>query len=462
MSDAALFAPPGIDIPAQDLGWREFLRAARGNALRIWPRAAYEQLVLEQRFLGRPRLLLNDPTAIHRVLVERADSYRRTAASIRLLRPIVGDGLLLSEGDAWRHQRRSLAPAFRPRTIGLLARPIAAVVAETVRTLRGVANQPVALLGVMQHLALEIAGRSMFSLEIRDHGAAMRALLEEFAAGPGRPFLLDLLLPISIPSPRDFARRRFRARWMALIERIIAQRMQAPEPEEPRDLLDLLRAARDPLTGAPFSPPLLRDQVATMIVAGHETTALTLFWSLYLLASAPAEQARVAAEVATIDLGEDNAAAALSGLAQTRAVVSEALRLYPPAFAIARQAIAADSIGGHAVDPGTMLLISPWVLHRHRRLWRAPEAFDPTRFLPDAPPIARFAYLPFGAGPRVCIGASFAMAEATLALAALIQAFEIMPAESEPVRPVSVITTHPDRPATFHLRARSSGSNINA
>jgi unspecific monooxygenase len=240
---------------------------------------------------------------------------------------------------------------------------------------------------------------------------------------------------------------RFRSQWIALMDEIIAARLRAPPGDKPRDLFDMLLAARDPETGAAFSRAQLRDQMATMIVAGHETTALTLFWSLYLLASAPADQERVAQEVRGIDLGPDAAAEALAKLPYTRAVVSEALRLYPPAFALARMALAADRVGDVAIPRGGLVMMSPWVLHRHRRLWADPDAFNPSRFLGEAPPAHRFAYMPFGAGPRVCVGAQLALTEACLVLAMMVQRFDVALADSSPVLPVAVIVTGPDRPA---------------
>jgi unspecific monooxygenase len=265
---------------------------------------------------------------------------------------------------------------------------------------------------------------------------------------------MDMVLPPGIPTLRDIRRRRFQARWMALIDRIIDSRPTTGDANTPRDLFDLLRDARDPETGAAFTRPQLRDQVATMIVAGHETTAITLFWSLYLLALAPAEQDRIAAEVQNLDLGPDGAADALAHLPRTRAVVSEALRLYPPAFTLVRAAIGPDQAGEVAIPKGAILMISPWVLHRHRRLWRDPDAFDPSRFLPGAPIPPRFAYLPFGAGPRVCVGAQFALAEATLVLAAMIQAFVVSLGGDQPVMPTPIITTQPNRAPAFLLRRR--------
>ena len=456
MTDAPLHAsaPPSL---GEDLPWWRALIAFRHNVIATWPPAAYEQRVRVGGFLGRRWLLVNDPDAIRRVLVDNPANYRRTRTTIRILRPIIGAGLFLSDGEDWKVQRRTLAPAFAPRVIPVLARHIASVVAVGVARLARRADAPVDLYAEMQLLALEIAGRSMFSLEMERDGAALRDRLTHYARHLGRPYLLDILLPAAIPTWHDVKRRLFQRGWMRLIERVMARRAAAPALDagaEPRDLFDLLVAARDPDGGAAFTRAELRDQVATLLVAGHETTAATLFWSLYLLARAPTEQQRVADEVAGRDLGPARAVDALAELPFTRAVVSEALRLYPPAFTVVREAIADDRAGDLVIPAGTVVMIAPWVLHRHRALWRDPERFDPARFLPDAPPPERFAYLPFGAGPRVCIGAQFALTEATLALAALVQAFHITLAPGPPVTPVAVVTTRPDRAPAFRLAPR--------
>jgi len=420
----------------------------------MWPDDAYEKEVVRQSFIGRTRLLLNQPDAIHHVLVENAGNYRRSAASIRILRPITGNGLLLSQGEDWRHQRRTIAPALAPRVMPMLARHIAASTATAMARLREAADAPVDMLAAMQTLALDIAGRSMFSLEMAQYGEAMRAALNRYAMHHARPHLLDMLLPPHIPSPRDFGRRRFQRDWMALMGGIMDARLQAPPSEAPRDLFDLLVAARDPETGQAFGRDQLRDQVATLILAGHETTAVTLFWALTLLAQAPAEQERVAAEAATRSFAEADAAATLANLPQTRAVVNETLRLYPAAFTMAREAVAADTAAGIEIPRGALILIAPWVLHRHRRRWRDPDAFDPSRFLPGAPPPSRFAYLPFGTGPRVCVGAQVALAEAALVLGALMRNFRVELIERRPILPVGIVTTQPDHAPPFRLWRR--------
>jgi unspecific monooxygenase len=400
-----------------------------------------------RRFFGRRQVILSRPASIHHILVDNPANYRRTPATIRMLRPLLGKGLLLSEGEDWRHQRQTVAPAFTPRTLPMLARHIAQATGTLIDELAERGERPLDLLAEMQFLALEIAGRSMFSLAMDRHGAELRELVTGYAERLGRPSLLDFLLPLAIPSPREFARRRFRRRWMGLIGRLIAERRGRAPEGAPGDLFDVLSMEeRD--------PNRLADQFATLITAGHETTAVALFWALYLVAASPEVEERIAAEAALLDLGPQGAAEALPTLVYTRAVVQEALRLYPPAFTLARLARRADTAGGIAIPAGAVVLIAPWVLHRHRRLWEQPEKFDPARFLSGAPPPERCAYLPFGMGPRICIGAQFALTEATLVLAALVRAFHIERAYSEPVVPVAIVTTQPDHPVLFRLRPR--------
>jgi cytochrome P450 len=451
--------PPVPEPPDQPHALRPFLRAVRTNALTMWPKAAYHDMSASLDFLGRSNILLNAPEAVHHVLVGRPENYRRSRASVRILRPVTGQGLLLSEGDAWKLQRRTVAPALAPRVMAMLARHVVIATQAAVGRLQATirhraAAHSIDLLATMQSLALDIAGRSMFSLEMEHHGAAMRRLLNEFAERHAQPRLLDMLLPPSIPSPGDFGRARFKRRWMGLIETILAERLRSPPPPEPRDLLDLLRAARDPDSGVAFSPAQLRDQVATLILAGHETVAVTLFWALITLAQVPREQQALAAEARSVRLGAENATTALPGLVRTRAVVNETLRLFPPAFTMVREAIGADRIGDLTLAPRTVVMIAPWVLHRHHAFWRDPDAFLPSRFMPDQPQPPRFAFLPFGAGPRVCVGAQFAMTEALLVLAAFTERFHIERVNDRPVLPTGIVTTQPDHPAHVRLTRR--------
>src|SRR6202042_2895692 len=340
-------------------------------------------------------------------------------------------------------QRRTLAPAFTPRAVTTLIPHMIAATDATIAKLLAASDAPVDLREAMQRMTLEIAGRPMFSFGMDRHGAALRGFVMEYGARLARPHFLDLVLPLNWPSPQDFSRARFRKRWTAFVAMLMAERRADGKIEgaPPRDLFDLMAAARDPESGEAFTDAQLGDQVATMTLAGHETTGTALFWSLYLLALDPANQEILAAEVkgAAVD-----GVLAIERLKFTRAVVDETMRLYPPAFLIARAAAGNDEVAGIPIKKHDVILIAPWLLHRHEKLWRDPNAFVPERFLSPSPP-DRFAYLPFGVGARVCIGAHFALVEATLALARFIAAFRVELLEKDPVMPHGVVTTQPDR-----------------
>ena len=429
------------------------MMAMRDSAIGSWGQRAYEEDIIRGRFFGRSSFILNTPDAIRHVLVDNYENYVRTPAAIRVLRPVLGEGLLIAEGRAWKHQRRTLAPAFTPRAVMPLVPHMVAVTDETIAKLRGKCGEPVDLRETMQRMTLEIAGRTMFSFGMDRHGPALRDFVMEYGQRLARPHFLDLLLPLSWPTPQDFSRARFRKRWTRFVGMLMAERRAAGKNEGAlsRDLFDLMGAARDPETGEAFTDEQLGDQVATMILAGHETTATALFWSLYLLALDPATQDRLAAEV---EGAEANGVLDIERLKFTRAVVDETMRLYPPAFLIARAAAASDTIAGMPVRKNDVVLVAPWLLHRHEKLWRDPNAFIPERFMAPAPAPDRFAYLPFGVGARICIGAHFALVEATLALAKIIAAFRVELLDGAPVMPIGVVTTQPDRSPMFRITPR--------
>jgi cytochrome P450 len=445
--------PPSPPRAPEDMSARARMAAMRVSAIGTWGQRAYEEDIIRGRFFGRNSFILNIPDAIRHVLVDNYENYERTPASIRVLRPMLGEGLLIAEGRIWKHQRRTLAPAFTPRAVMPLIPHMIAATDETIAKLQAVGGESVDLREAMQRMTLEIAGRTMFSFGMERHGAALRDFVMEYAERLARPHLLDLLLPLGWPSPQDFSRARFRKRWTRFVAMLMAERRTAGKQEgaPPRDLFDLMGDARDPETGAAFTDEQLGDQVATMILAGHETTATALFWALYLLALDPANQDEVAVEVQGASA---NCALEIERLKFTRAVVDETMRLYPPAFAIARAAAGPDTIAGMPVRKKDVVLVAPWLLHRHEKLWRDPNAFMPSRFMAPSPPPDRFAYLPFGVGARVCIGAHFALVEATLALGKIIGAFRVELLDDEPVMPVGVVTTQPDRSPRFRITRR--------
>jgi len=447
----APLVPPSPPRAPPTMGPIGRMVAMRTSAIATWGQRAYEEDAIQGRFFGRGSFILNSPDAIRHVLVDNWENYTRTAVGLRVLRPMLGQGLLIAEGRAWKHQRRTLAPAFTPRAVSTLVPHMIAATDQAIAKLDAVSHAPVDLREAMQRMTLEIAGRTMFSFGMERHGAELRAFVNEYGTRLASPHFLDLLLPLSWPTPRDFARARFRKRWTKFVAMLMAERRAAGKNDNAplRDLFDLMDAARDPETGQAFSDEQLGDEVATMILAGHETTGTALFWALYLLALDPATQEQVAAEVRDAGSVLD-----IDRLKFTRAVLDETMRLYPPAFLIARAAAGPDKIGDLAIEKGDVILMAPWLLHRHEKLWQNPNAFIPTRFMPPAPAPDRFAYLPFGVGARVCIGAHFALVEATLALAKVIGAFRVTLLDKAPVMPIGVVTTQPDRSPMFGIERR--------
>src|SRR5258708_6871856 len=406
--------PPSAPRAPETMTFFGRLTAMRESVIGTWGQRAYEEDILQGRFFGHSSFILNTPDAIRHVLVDNYENYTRTPVGFRVLRPVLGEGLLIAEGRAWNHQRRTLAPAFTPRAVTTLVPHMIAATDETIAKLLAASSGPVDLRAAMQRMTLEIAGRTMFSFGMDRHGAALRDFVMEYGERLARPHFLDLVLPLSWPTPQDFARARFRKRWTQFVGMLMAERRAAGKNEgaTTRDLFDLMVEARDPETGQAFSDEQLGDQVATMILAGHETTATALFWSLYLLALDPSVQEELAAEVKGAAV---NGAPDIERLKFTRAVIDETMRLYPPVFLIARAAAGPDTIAGMPVRRNDVVLVAPWLLHRHEKLWRDPNAFMPSRFMAPAPPDP-LAYLPFGVRARRCLGAHFRPVAATLAL----------------------------------------------
>ncbi|WP_314958694.1 cytochrome P450 [Bradyrhizobium cosmicum] len=444
--------PPTPPRAPDDMSFLGRLAVIKQNMIATWGQRAYEEDVIEGRFFFRNSFILNRPDAIRHVLLSNYENYSRTPAGIRMLRPVLGDGLLIAEGHSWTFQRRTLAPAFTPKATANLVPHMTAVLDETIAKLEERTGEPVDLRELMQRMTLEIAGRTMFSFGMDRHGPTLRNFVMEYGARLGRPYFLDMVLPVSWPSPVDFARARFRKRWTEFVAMLIAERRAAGKKDgaPPRDLFDLMDEARDPETGKSFSDEQLVDEVATMILAGHETTATALFWALYLLALDPETQEEVASEASGEHL---DSMADIDRQKFTRAVIEETMRLYPSAFLIARAARDKDNAAGVAIGKGDIIMIAPWLLHRHEKLWDQPNAFIPKRFMSTEAP-DRFAYLPFGAGPRVCIGAPFAQAESVLALARLIGAFRVELADTSPVIPHGVVTTQPGHSPMFRITRR--------
>ena len=408
------------------------------NGFSAFPARCYREPVIRMNVWGRVLVLLSGPAGAKHVLATHAEDHRRLQAGKRILGPIVGRGLLVSEGEAWRRQRRVLAPAFTPRTIPVLSVHIERAAAQLTERLHRIAGRPVDLLAELQAASLDIAAASMFSLEAASFGTAMRRMLKGYLTGAGRPAPSDFLLPDYVPTWRSVRRVVFRRRWTRLIDTIIAARRQQQPVSDARDLFDLIADAHG--NGA---EDLLADEVATMIVAGHETTALALFWACLMLARLPDWQAAIGAE----------AGRSLNEMPHAHAFVREVLRLYPPAFMTAREAVRSQNIEGVAVPAGAIVLLPIWLLQRRPELWAKADHFEPARFL-QGPEPGRFDYMPFGAGRHVCIGAQLALTESVIVLARLMEAFRLKLVDTTPVLPVGVIATRPSHSPMFEMAPR--------
>lgn len=444
--------PPAPRVHKGELSTPRLVIETLKNTLGNWSEFAFTELSGRRKVLGVDSMMINDPAAIRHILQTNMANYVRPMASVRPVKPLAGDGVLLSEGTEWRRQRRMLAPAFTPASVGSLLPHFHAAAEGLVQRLQG--RTRVNLSEAFHEAALDAVLRALFSLSVEGRGE-LAGRVRDYLAGPGRPTIFDGYAR----TEDDFgfalgARRRFQRAWFGEVDRIVADRKAAPAREGHRDLLDLLLAARDPETGEPLSDAEIRDQCATLLLAGFETTSRVLFWSTYLLALDGAEQTRLRQEIAVFDPSNVATLDDIQHWPRLRQVLLEAMRLYPPVTLVIREALGPDTVCGESFGKGMLVWISPWVIHRHQKFWDHPTAFMPDRFAGKANPwVTEPAYMPFGGGPRICIGASFAMAEASIVMATLLSRFEWSLDDRRTVLPIGGVTTAPSVEPWFRLEA---------
>jgi cytochrome P450 len=432
-------------VPERPLSLLQFMRVLRDNSLATYRQEAYTADILERRLFWKRTFFVNEPSAIKHILLDNAANYHKTEISRRLLEPGLGRGLLTSEGETWRRHRRIMAPAFDHRSIVGYA-PIMTDIAE--RLVAEWDSRPegteLDVAAAMMHATLHIISRTMFSSDSDDIVDIVEKGVERYQAEvrPGLGDLLELPVWLSRLGSAHHPERIF-SEFDRAIDRLLAARERDPA-SQPKDLLARLIAARDEETGGGMSAEEVRNQVVTIFMAGHETTALALTWTWYLLSQHPAVEAKLHAELEAVLGGRTPRHEQLGQLPYTRMVIEEAMRLYPPAHTLSRAAMGEDEVLGRRIPKGAQIMIVPWLLHRNPRLWPDPERFDPERFAPDRTASRhRFAYIPFGAGPRICIGAAFAMAEAMLILATVAQRYRLRLKPGFPVEPQGLITLRP-------------------
>ncbi len=441
------YRPPAPLPRTKPLSTLGFMVALRENPVTTWGIWNFEKPITSGKTALGHMTGVSSPAGIRHVMVDNVSNYVKDRLQLRVLKPGLGTGLLTAEGDSWKAARRTLAPLFAPRTVesfvGTMHGKSRALAA---RLLARADGDRVNISDEMTRVTFEILTDTLFSDAIDGTPEEFGRAFTSYFENQGQLSPLDMLnAPAWIPRLNRMRAQPAITFFEERVKQIIARRralIATPGASVPRDILTLLLEAADPETGVGLSEAEVGANIVTFIGAGHETTANALSWTLFLLAKHPDAQAAVAREavraetMAPVDW--------LDNLPMTRAVIEEALRLYPPAPTLSRMALADDEIDGVKVAAGSTVIISPYVVHRHRMLWSEPDYFRPERFLPPArDQIDRYAFIPFGAGPRVCIGQRFAMHEAVIVLANLARHICFAMPKGESVMPLQRITLRP-------------------
>ena len=422
-----------------------FLRLLRDNQLSVFSHETFVNDFGESRLFFQNFVLVNEPDFIEHILVTNHQNYVKGRLTRQILQPVLGNGLLISEGGFWRRQRRIMAPAFHHQHLAKAADVMVRRAQQRVARWRAVCerNERLDIQQEMMSLTMEIVAEALFSNEIANSTDELGRAVTTLNSSLGTPNPLDMLgFPEWIPRWRSHRIRSALARLDRTIYRIIGTRRATPGMSG--DLLSLLLSARDEETGEGMTDTQLRDEVITFFAAGHETTALALTWTMYLLSRHSGIERTLHDEVDRVLAEREATFADVEALPYTRMVIQEAMRLFPPVHSLSRVALADDKVGKHSIPAGSVVTISPYVTHRNPQLWKEPLRFEPERFAPDRVKTRHgFAYLPFGGGPRICIGRGFAMAEACLVLATIARAYRLRMVPGHRVEACGKITLRP-------------------
>jgi cytochrome P450 len=434
--------PPPLTRP---LGLFAFLKAVRENPIATWMESHFEDFVVAgEGAMGRITVV-SEPDLVRYLLVENGANYRKDDLQRRVLAPGLGDGLLTAEGNEWRLQRRTMAPIFSARHVAGFLTQMDAAGARVAKRLARRDGASIDVVLEMTRTTLDVLERTIFTQGLPGDpdalGRALTKLLESI--GPIDP--LDVFgVPGFVPRLGRLKARPSLRYFAEVVDELLDRRKAAlARGEAPHDLMTLLLAAQDPESGKGLSDLEVKANIVTFIAAGHETTANALTWALYCISQDEAVQSRLEAEVDAA-VGDDGTMQ-LDRLPFTKAVMEETLRLFPPVPFLSRQALRDDRIGRVKIPRNSTVIIAPYVMQRHKKLWEAPDAFIPDRFFGERrDSVRRFSYLPFGAGPRICIGQSFSLQEATLVLARVIHAVRLtLPEGHPPVTPLHRVTLRP-------------------
>ena len=440
------------DLPAHPTRWWGLptLSAMRRDYLAVLARQRTLGDLVAQRLLTERAVDVFHPDLVRALMVEQAEAMVRWERGPEVFSDLMGQSVLVTEGATWQRQRRMLMQAFTPRRVAGYA---ALMTAAAVDGLARVPPGEVAMDRLYSHLTMDVISRTLFSTPIGDDTAAAADAVQVLSETALAEMFWPMTLPDWLPLPGKAAKRRASRLLHGLLAGHIHARRDTAD-ERP-DLLGMLKALRDENTGEALSAQEIYDQCMVSFQAGHETSATALLWWSWLLATHPEAQARARAEVDAVLAGRVPTADDAATLPWLSATLKEAMRLYPPVAALmTRRLTRAVVVGGVRLPARTLVRVTPWLLHRDPRWWPEAEAFRPERFLEGAPEIPRGAYIPFGLGPRVCLGQHFAVLEMTLIAALLLQRFTLSPMGDTPPKPRMAVTLRPEGGLTLRLAAR--------
>ncbi len=435
--------PPTVTPPAKALGRLAFMARFVRNPLLVLPQAVYEQDFVRYSDGARPLVWITEPSMIRAVLLDHRETFQKLA-QIRLLSPLLGKGILTSEGADWKWQRQAAAPMFRHQELMRFVPQFVRATDAMLARWRGHSGGPaISMEEEMKRVTFDIISSTLLPSADGTVGVAVEQLAGRLQdAGAWSQLYAIANAPKWLPQPGGKSRGEATRMLRQAVAAMLREHRAAPERGD--DLMGRLMAARDPDTGQSMNDEQLVDNLLTFYLAGHETTAKALTWTLYLLASAPEWTETLADEIATV-CGEGPVMADhIDRLVLTRQVIQESMRLYPPVPMMSRQAVADIELGGHGLTAGTSVVMPIYAIHRHRARWNSPDTFDPARFAPgEEARIDRYQYMPFGAGPRICIGMAFAMIEATAILVTILQHARCEVATGYQPTPIARVTLVP-------------------
>jgi cytochrome P450 len=434
--------PVRVPLATEPLGIFGTLRAGRRNVLELIPEIATHAPIISNTRGKRWHMIL-DPDALRRVLRDRVEDYPKSDVTKLILGPGIGKSLFIAEGQEWLWQRRTAAPVFSHRNVAALAPVMTAAAERASDRFAAATGRAADAFDEMVTATFEVISDVTFSGGDGFDRDAVHRAIDAYISQTAKVSLLDIIgAPPWVPRPSRMVAGSGLRDMKSVADAAITRRRASGSPGIP-DLLDLLMAGEDPKSGRKMTTEELRDNLLTFIVAGHETTALTLSWALYLCAFDPAVQTRARNEAQAL-LGDRAATAAdVASLPYIRQVIDETLRLYPPAAFLSRTARADDELCGRPVKRGDTVILPIYALHRHHSHWPDPDRFDPERFAPGHQ-TDRFTFLPFGDGPRICIGANFAIQEAVIILATLLARFRFSLIPGKTPKPVMILTLRPE------------------